>query len=144
MECGWNPFCRQEEISSRPCSVSLKNPVLEQINTSSVRLKPLQIEAPPSVSQGARLSLLTSSKSRAACCGTLLCPGHSSPQPCGCSPLSFHGWATTAQIRPPPAPNQLRRAVKSRMLFQPLLVKRSLCDLTFYCHTRNPVEEGSW
>lgn len=34
--CGWNPFCRQDEISSRPCSVSLKNPVLEQRNSSSV------------------------------------------------------------------------------------------------------------
>lgn len=34
--CGWNPFCRQDEISSRPCSVSLKNPVLEEKNSSSV------------------------------------------------------------------------------------------------------------
>lgn len=35
LECGWNPFCRQEEISCRPCSVSLKNPVLEQTHTQS-------------------------------------------------------------------------------------------------------------
>jgi len=102
LECGWNPFCRQEEISSRPCSVSLKNPVLQQRNTSSAWLKPLQMEAPPSVSEGARLSLLISSQSRDACYDTLLCPGHSSPQFSGCRPVSFHAWATTAQIRPPP------------------------------------------
>lgn len=71
LECGWNPFCRQEEISSRPCSVSLKNPVLEQINTCSVQLKPLQIKAAASVFERACLNLLVSSTRYNTCCSML-------------------------------------------------------------------------
>lgn len=50
LEWGWNPFCRQEEISSRPCSVSLKNPVLE-ISTKCIQLKLLQAERAASALQ---------------------------------------------------------------------------------------------